>query len=107
MKILTQYLSIATLLLCVQTSVAQTQQPSQLQLSQQVSGGGFVVLAEHRFDPWVQRMIAEQSLKAMPLLDGRLYYFFPMQSNPYLEEMQIRYLEELLAKQKNDEPLGE
>ena len=69
--------------------------------------GGFVILAEQRFDPWVQRLMAERSLKAMPLRDGRLYYFYPTQGDPYLEEMQIRYLEELLEKQKNNEPTGE
>ena len=60
---------------------------------------GFVVLAEQRFDPAVQRFMAEQSLRAMPLKDGQLYYVYPVNtSNAYIEQMQIRYLEVLLDK---------
>ena len=33
---------------------------------------GFVVLAQHRFDPMIQRWLAEQSLKALPIRDGQL-----------------------------------
>ena len=35
---------------------------------------GFLVLAEHRFDPAIQRLMAERSLRALPLRDGQLYY---------------------------------
>ena len=58
---------------------------------------GFIVLPEQRFDPLVQRFMAEQSLRAMPLKDGQLYYIYPLgTSNAYVEQMQIRYLEVLL-----------
>jgi len=86
--------------LSLQAMAIETTQQSQVLFPH----GGFVVLAEQRFDPWVQRMLAERALKAMPLREGRLYYYYPVDSNPYLEEMQIRYLEELLEKQKSDEP---
>ena len=58
---------------------------------------GFIVLPEQRFDPSVQRFMAEQSLRAMPLKDGQLFYIYPVgTSDPYVEQMQIRYLEVLL-----------
>ena len=65
---------------------------------------GFVVNAEYRFDPAVQRLMAERSLKALPLGDGQLYYVYPTNIDPRLEEMQIRYLEGLLEKRGSDEP---
>ena len=65
---------------------------------------GFLVLAEHRFDPAIQRFMAERSLRALPLRDGQLYYVYPIDIDPRLEEMQIRYLEVLLDKRKLDEP---
>jgi hypothetical protein len=78
---------------------------------------GFVVLAEQRYDPLVQRFMAEQSLRAMPLKNGQLYYIYPVDtSNAYIEQMQIRYLEVLLdekqdSKQKDSptdvEPAGD
>lgn len=65
---------------------------------------GFLVLAEHRFDPAIQRLMAERSLRALPLRDGQLYYVYPIDIDPRLEEMQIRYLEVLLDKRQQDEP---
>ncbi len=67
---------------------------------------GFIVLAEQRYDPAVQRFMAEQSLRALPLQDGKLYYVFPTHvSNTHIEQMQIRYLETLLEKDRgSDEP---
>ncbi len=60
---------------------------------------GVVVLAEHRFDPAVQRLIAKRELDALPLQDGKLYYVFPTyQSNAALEQLQIRYLEDMLSR---------
>lgn len=61
---------------------------------------GFIVLAEQRYDPAIQRLMAEQSLRAMPLKNGQLYYVYPVEaSTAYIEQMQIRYLEALLDKQ--------
>ncbi|MCR9262290.1 MAG: hypothetical protein NXH95_21455 [Pseudomonadaceae bacterium] len=60
---------------------------------------GFIVLAEQRYDPAVQRFMAEQSLRALPLKNGQLFYVYPTNtSNAYIEQMQIRYLEVMLEK---------
>ena len=65
---------------------------------------GFIVLAEQRYDPAIQRLMAEQSLRAMPLHNGQLYYVYPVEaSTAYIEQMQIRYLEALLDKKANAE----
>jgi len=64
---------------------------------------GIVLLAEHRFDPAVQRWLAEGALRALPLDGGRLYYIVPVDRDPRLEEMQIRYLEELLGRRAASE----
>ena len=65
---------------------------------------GLVLLAEHRFDPAVQRFIAERELAALPLRDGELYYVFPMhQSNAQIEHAQIRYLESMIARREKED----
>ena len=48
-------------------------------------------------------MLAERSLKALPIRGGRLFYIVPQGSNRMIEEMQIRYIEELLSR-RNVEP---
>ncbi|MEM7000804.1 MAG: hypothetical protein AAF529_08455 [Pseudomonadota bacterium] len=74
---------------------------------------GLVVAAEHRYDPAVQRLLADLSLRALPLLDGQLYYVYPMQnSSAHLETLQIQYLEQLLRREpsphsKNDAEIDE
>ena len=68
---------------------------------------GFILLPEQRYDPAVQRYLAEQSLRALPLRDGQLYYVYPINaSSAYTEQMQIRYLEMLLSDkaEEEDEP---
>jgi len=60
---------------------------------------GFVVLAQHRFDPMIQRWLAEDSLKALPIGNGQLFYIIPVDTNPLQEQLQIRYLEEMLSRQ--------
>ena len=60
---------------------------------------GFVIRAEDRFDPAVQRLMAEYSLRSLPLERGQLYYLYPIGVTPRLEGVQIRYLESLLDKQ--------
>ncbi len=60
---------------------------------------GVVVPAEVRFDPSVQRLLADRALKLMPLRDGALYYIVPIDADPYFEQQQIRYLEALLDDQ--------
>ncbi|MEQ9452273.1 MAG: hypothetical protein RJQ07_11875 [Pseudomonadales bacterium] len=60
---------------------------------------GIILAAEYRFDPAVQRYLAEQSLAALPLKDGKLYFIFPAHGNTaQLETMQIHNLERLLDK---------
>lgn len=61
-------------------------------------GAGFIVLAEQRFNPFVQRLIAEQSLRAFPLYGGQLFYVGPTGYDRREEAMQIRYLETLLRE---------
>ena len=65
---------------------------------------GIVVVAEHRFDPAVQRYIAQRALKALPIRGGRLFYIVPAIGDPLIEQMQIRYIEQLLDKQRQVEP---
>ncbi len=65
---------------------------------------GFIITAEDRFDPAVQRLMAELELTAMPLERGQLYYLYPIGINPpRLEGAQIRYLESLLDKRANED----
>ncbi len=59
---------------------------------------GFVIRAEDRFDPAIQRLMAEYSLRSLPLERGQLYYLYPIGVTPRLEGVQIRYLESLLDK---------
>jgi hypothetical protein len=63
---------------------------------------GVIVLAEDRFDPAIQRLIAEFSLRSLPLQRGQFYYLYPVGVDPHIEEMQIRYLEVLLDKRDAD-----
>ena len=60
---------------------------------------GFVIRAEDRFDPAIQRLMAEYSLKSLPLERGQLYYLYPIGVTPRIEGLQIRYLESLLDKE--------
>ena len=61
---------------------------------------GFLIFAEHRYDPSVQRMLAERSLKALPIRGGQLFFIVDQHDDRLIEEMQIRYIEELLSRQK-------
>ena len=90
---------------CCLATTAEELPLSLQQLSQGLSPiEGFVVSADNRFNPWVQRMMAERSLKSFPLANGQLYYIYPVNIDSHTEEMQIRYVEQLLEKQKKDEP---
>ena len=60
---------------------------------------GFVIRAQDRFDPAIQRLMAEYSLKSLPLERGQLYYLYPIGITPRIEGLQIRYLESLLDKE--------
>lgn len=64
---------------------------------------GLVVLAEYRYDPVIQRWLADQELAALPLHNGKLYYIYPVHSsNAQLESMQIQYLESMLSKKRDE-----
>lgn len=68
---------------------------------------GFVIRAEDRFDPAIQRLMADHALRLMPLERGQLYYLYPIGMAPRLEGAQIRYLESLLDKRSEEEAAGE
>jgi hypothetical protein len=68
---------------------------------------GFVVLAQHRFDPMIQRWLAEQSLKALPIRGGQLFYIIPVDTNPLQEQFQIRYIEEMLNRRPVEPEAGQ
>lgn len=69
---------------------------------------GFIIRAADRFDPAIQRLMAEHSLRSLPLERGQLYYLYPIGMTPRLEGMQIRYLETLLDKRAfNDRAAAE
>ena len=57
-----------------------------------------------RFDPLVQRMMADNVLRAMPLRGRMIYYVVPQTDDPMMQEMQIRYIEQLLEKYQPNEP---
>ncbi len=64
---------------------------------------GIIIRAEDRFDPAIQRLMAERSLRLLPLRRGQLYYLYPIGEVPRFEGVQIRYLEQLLDKQAQRE----
>ena len=64
---------------------------------------GFIITAEDRFDPAIQRLMAELELAALPLERGQLYYLYPVGITPRLEGAQIRYLESLLDKRADED----
>ncbi len=84
-----------------------------LSLTQAASAGspiwqpGFIILAKDRFDPAIQRLIADHSLRSLPLERGQLYYVYPVGIDPYIEGAQIRYLEALLEKRAFQEQQSE
>ena len=90
------------LLLCLALIAASDGLASPAGVAQQPPPG-FVITADHRYDPAIQRLLAERSLKALPIRGGRLFYIVPQDSNRMIEAMQIRYIEELLYR-RNVEP---
>jgi len=67
---------------------------------------GFVIHPDQRFDPYVQRLLARAELRAMPIGSSGLLYLVPVTEDPYRQELQIRYLEQLIDKKgaENVEP---
>jgi hypothetical protein len=53
-----------------------------------------------RLDPSLQRQLVEQQLKSQPAYWTTVYFYMPPLDDSALEELQIRYLEELLARHK-------
>lgn len=66
--------------------------------SQRFYRHSLVVLAEQRFNPSVQRLLAERELQALPLDGGRLFVIVPQASDAALQQVQIRSLERLLRE---------
>ena len=65
----------------------------------------FIFKPEARYDPLIQRLLAEDVLRTMPMGDRNVFYVVPEGGTQLLEEMQIRYLEELLHRYgENAEP---
>lgn len=58
----------------------------------------FIMLSEDRFDPAIQRLLASQELKVLPIENSQMFLIVPDRQDPLLEEMQIRYLEHLIDK---------
>ena len=63
-----------------------------------------IVFPEHKYDPAVQRILAEENLRALPIGSTGVIFVIPVYEDPMLEEMQIRYLEKLIKKLESDEP---
>jgi hypothetical protein len=53
-----------------------------------------------RLDPSLQRQLVEQQLNSQPPYWTTVYFYLPPLGDSELEELQIRYLEELLARHK-------
>ena len=53
-----------------------------------------------RLDPSLQRQLVERQLQSQPPYWSTVYFYLPPLGERELEELQIRYLEELLARQK-------
>ena len=51
-----------------------------------------------RFDPRVQRLLVERDLRAQPRYWTTVYFYLPALDERELQELQIRYFEELLAR---------
>ncbi len=63
-----------------------------------LSRSGVIISAERRFDPLVQRLIAERELVALPIAHRPLFLLVPMSRDPYHEQSQIQYLEHMLRE---------
>ena len=58
----------------------------------------FIVSSDARFDPMVQRLLAENALRALPIGNDALLFVIPDNGDVFLQESQIRYLEELMQR---------
>jgi hypothetical protein len=65
---------------------------------------GFVVFPEQRFEPWVQRLMAREELRSLPIGASGVLYLVPVTQDPTLVEAQVRYLHELLHEHAAREP---
>jgi hypothetical protein len=53
-----------------------------------------------RLDPQLQRLLVERQLEKQPPYWTTVYFYLPALNERELQELQIRYLEELLAREK-------
>jgi len=58
----------------------------------------FIVSSDARFDPMVQRLLAQNALRAMPIGNDALLFVIPENGDVILQESQIRYLDELMQR---------
>jgi hypothetical protein len=56
--------------------------------------------AASRVDPQLQRLLVERQLQAQPERWTAVYFYLPVLDERELLELQIRYLEELLLREK-------
>lgn len=56
--------------------------------------------AANRLDPQLQRLLVERQLAKAPPYWTTVYFYLPALDERELQELQIRYLEELLAREK-------
>jgi len=58
----------------------------------------FIVSSDARFDPMVQRLLAQNALRAMPIGNDAMLFVIPDNGDVILQESQIRYLDELMQR---------
>ena len=62
------------------------------------SSGVIVIENSNRFDPLVQRLIAEGEVKRMIIVDRPLLQIPPLLADEHLQELQIRQLDQMLRR---------
>jgi hypothetical protein len=90
-------LRISVLALLVMSATVQAVPPPIVCMPQPVACGPQTL---DRLDPAVQRQLVEQQLSSQPNYWTTVYFYLPPLDDGALEQLQIRYLEELLARHK-------
>ena len=68
---------------------------------------GLVVMGPQRFDATIQRLLAREELKLLPIGNSQLFLIIPQSQDALVEEMQIRYLEDLISRLQKNEPVAD
>jgi hypothetical protein len=58
----------------------------------------FVLSGDARFDPMVQRLLAQNALRSLPIGNHSMLIVIPDDADAVLQEAQIRYLNELMQR---------